>query len=106
MVWVLLPALHAVGLIGRAGNHRAVASGIRVLPRHCRTGSTALERLHLRRIGALLVLVIHAGANAVADHSADRCAGEAGGDALAGSAAELRSDQAAGYRADDRAGVL
>jgi hypothetical protein len=35
-----------------------------------------------------------------------RRAGDAGGDALAGSTAELRSDQTAGNRANERARVL
>ena len=48
----------------------------------------------------------HAGADAVADHSTDRRAREARRDALAGSAAELRSDQTAGNRANERARIL
>src|SRR5262249_47264680 len=64
------------------------------------------ERLHLRRIGAPLVVVVHAGADAIADQTAKRRAGKPGRDALAGSTAELRSDQTASNRANERARVL
>jgi hypothetical protein len=62
--------------------------------------------LHLRRIGAPLVVVIPAGADAIADEPADRGAPDPRGDALGGSAAELRADQAACQRADERARVF
>src|SRR6266566_4906188 len=90
------PALQSVGLIGGTRNHRSITTGIRILPRHRRTRLSAFERLHLRRIGAPLVVVVHAGADAIADQTAKRRASEASRDALAGSAAELRSDQTAG----------
>src|SRR5262249_56912457 len=78
----------------------------RILPRHPDARRAGFECLHLRRICAPLVVVVHAGADAIADQTAKRRAGEAGRDALAGSAAELRSDQAAGNRADERARIL
>src|SRR5262249_4312177 len=99
-------ALQPVGLIGRTRNHRSITTVIRILPRHGDARPSALERLHLRRIRALLVADVYPGADALADQPAKRRAGEAGGDALAGSAAELRSDQAAGNRADERARIL
>src|SRR5947209_705184 len=89
-------ALQPVGLIGRTRNHGSIATGIRILPRHADARLSGFECLHLRRIRAPLVVVVHAGADAIADQTAKRRAGEAGCDALAGSAAELRSDQAAG----------
>ena len=92
----VLPALQPVGLIGRTGNHRAIAAGVRVLPRHRHARLAAFERLHLRRVGALLVLVVHAGADAVADQAADGRTRNSGGDPIAGGAAELRADQPAG----------
>src|SRR5215467_4635753 len=100
------PALQSVGLIGRPRNHRSITTGIRILPRHGDARLSAFERLHLRRIRAPLVVVVHAGADAIADQTAKRRASEAGCDALAGSAAELRSDQAAGNRADERTRIL
>src|SRR5262249_51572402 len=96
-------ALQPVGLIGRTRNHRSVTTGLRLLPCRGAAGLSGFECLHLRRIRAPLVVVVHAGANAIADQAAKRRASEAGCDALAGSAAELRSDQAAGNRADERA---
>src|SRR5215469_1110596 len=99
-------ALQPVGLIGRTRNHRSITTGIRILPRHGDARLSAFERLHLRRVRAPLVVVVHAGADAIADQPAKRRASEAGRDALAGSAAELRSDQAAGNRADERARIL
>src|SRR5262249_56105023 len=51
-------------------------------------------------------VVVHAGADAIADQTAKRRAGKPGRDALAGSAAELRSDQTAGNRANERARIL
>src|SRR5262249_56550056 len=92
----VLPALQPVRLVGRAGHHRSIAAGIRIAPGDRGAGSSAFERLHLRRIRALLVLVVHAGADAIADEPADRGAGQPGGDALAGPAAELRANQTAG----------
>src|SRR5450631_3120761 len=51
-------AIAAGFLPGGAGNNGAVAAGIRVLPRHWSAGRCVLERVHLRGIGALLVLVV------------------------------------------------
>src|SRR5262245_12518610 len=102
----ILPALQPVRVVGRARNDRAVTAGIRILPPDRRTRPSALQRLHLRGIGAPLVLVVHAGADAIADQPAERGARESGRDALAGAAAELRPDQAAGDRAHEGAGVL
>src|SRR5262249_29316457 len=99
-------ALQPIRLIGRPRNHRSIATGIRILPRHGDARLSGFERLHLRRIRAPLVIVVHAGADAIADQTAKRCAGEAGCDALAGSTAELRSDQTARNRADERARIL
>src|SRR6516162_9076064 len=100
------PALQSVGLIGGTRNYRSITTGIRILPRHRHTRLPAFERLHLCRIGAPLVVVVHASADAIADQAAERRAGEAGRDALAGSAAELRSDQTAGNRTNERARIL
>src|SRR5882724_1908272 len=99
-------ALQAIRLISRPGNNRTVAAGVRIAPSNGSPRSTAFERLHLRGVGPLLVLVVHTGADAVADHAADRRAGEAGREPLAGAAAELRPDEAAGNGANERAGVL
>src|SRR6516164_1661638 len=100
------PALQSVGLIGRPRNHRSITTGIRILPRHGDARLSAFERLHLRRIRAPLAVVVHAGADAIADQTAKRRASEAGCDALAGPAAELRSDQTAGNRTNERARIL
>src|SRR5262249_4714300 len=67
---------------------------------------SGFERLHLRRVGAPFIIIIHSGADAITDQAADRRARQTGGDALAGSATELRTDQAAGNRADERARVF
>src|SRR5262249_29509425 len=102
-VW---PALQSVGLIGGTRHHRSITTGIRILPRHRHPRLSGFERLHLRPIGAPLVIVVHAGADAIADQTPQRRAGKPGRDALAGSAAELRSDQTAGNRANERARIL
>src|SRR5437764_10094723 len=102
----VLAALQPIRLIGRAGDDGSIAARVRVFPGHGETRFAAFERLHLRRIGALLVLIIHRSADAVADEPADCRPGEAGGDAFAGTATKLRSDKAARYRADERARIL
>src|SRR5262249_10208447 len=88
----ILPALQPVRIVGRAGNDRAVAARIRILPADRRARPSALQRLHLRGIGTPLVLVVHAGADAILDQPAERVAREPGRDALASAAAELRPD--------------
>ncbi len=49
-------ALQPVGLIGRTRNHRSIATGIGILPRHADARLSGFERLHLRRIRAPLVV--------------------------------------------------
>src|SRR5262249_58444643 len=52
------PALQSVGLIGGTRNHRSITTRIRILPRHRHTPLPAFERLHLRPIGAPLVVLL------------------------------------------------
>src|SRR5262249_24991512 len=100
------PALQSVGLIGGAPDRAPITTRIPVVSRHPPTRLPALGAWHLRRIGGRLVVVVHASADEIADQAAERRAGEAGRDALAGSAAELRSDQTAGNRTNERARIL
>src|SRR6476620_1603987 len=102
----VLPALLSVGLVGGAGNHRSIPARVRVLPGDRRARFSAFERLHLCRIGALLVVIVHGGADAIAEQAADRRTGKAGGNTFAGPTAELRADQPPGYHADERARIL
>src|SRR5262249_26972620 len=73
-------------------------------PRHTRF--PGLKRLHLRRIGTPLIIIVHPGTDAIADEAADRSARETSRDALASPTAELRADQTAGNSADERAGIF
>jgi len=83
-----------------------MSAGIRVLPRHGRARAPIFQRLHLRRIGALLILVIHSRADPIANEAADSGAGQSSGNMLAGPAAELRPDQTAGQGAEKGSRVL
>src|SRR6185437_1531127 len=67
-------AVAAVMLIGRARDHCAVTARIRISPRHRRARLAALERVHLRGISALLVLVVHCSANAVTNQTTKQAA--------------------------------
>src|SRR5437899_10180229 len=87
-------------------NDGSVAAGIGVLPGHRHIRLPGFKRLHLCRIGAPLIIIVHACTNAIADEAADRGARKTRGDALAGPAAELRADQTASDSADERAGVF
>src|SRR5439155_106330 len=82
--------LKSVGLVGGTGNHRSITARIGILPRHRHSRFAGFERLHLRRIRAPLVIVVHPGADPIADEAADRRAGETSRDALAGSTADRR----------------
>src|SRR5262245_41030824 len=82
----VLAALQTVGLMGGSWDDPAIAAGIRIAPWHRCAGFPALQRLHLRRIGAPLVFVVHRRADAIADQSTDRSTGNAGGKPLAGPA--------------------
>src|SRR5204863_8808351 len=74
----VLPAGVARLLIGRAGDDRAITAGIGIFPGHRRARLTAFEGLHLRRVGAPLVFVVHGGADAIADQTTDRGARDTG----------------------------
>src|SRR5262249_57713434 len=77
-----------------------------VLPAHRHTRFPGLKRLHLRRIGTPLIIIVHPGTDAIADEAADRSACKTSRDALASPTAKLRTDQTAGNSADERAGLL
>src|SRR5450756_255019 len=94
-------------LIGGARHYGPVAPGIRIFPRHRRAGGAAFERIHLRGIGALLVLVVEAGADTVADQAAEQAADRGASQAVSGAAAGDRgTEQRAGPGAEQGAGVF
>src|SRR5262245_17738755 len=101
----VLPTRHRIALIGRARNHGAIAAGIIVAPADRRSRRAAVERLHLRLVGASALLIVERGADAIADQPANRRAGD-GARHAATAATELRADHSAGYGTDQRAGVL
>ena len=79
-------------LILRPGNDGAVAPGIRIAPGHRRARLTTLECVHLRVVGALLVLIIKGSADPIADKAANTGANKSSGDMPAGTPAELRAN--------------
>src|SRR5262245_18560303 len=89
----VVAALGAAPVVGRARNDVTAASRIGILPGDRRAGAAGFERVHLRRVGAGLVLVVHRSADTVAQEAANRGTRDAGRDPLAGSAAELRPDR-------------
>src|SRR6185312_4183914 len=93
-------------LIGGSGDHRAVSARIRIAPGHRRARPGLVEGLHLRGISALLVLVVHRRADAIANQAADAGANQRARDMAAHTPAELRTDRRAAKRADQRAGVF
>src|SRR6185295_472150 len=58
-------------LVGRTRDNRAVTTGIRISPGNRGAGLAALQGIHLRCIGTLLVFVIECRANAVADQATE-----------------------------------
>jgi len=100
------PALQPVRLVSGTRNDRPVAAGIWVPPGDCRSRAPAFKRLHLSRVCAPPVFLIHGCADPVADQTADGGTCETRRDALAGPASELRSNQTTGHCADKRARVL
>src|SRR5262245_26036325 len=102
----VLPAGVARLLIGRTGNYGAVAARIGIFPRDGCAGLAAFESLHLRRVGAALVFVVHRRTDAIADQAPDRGAGDAGREPRSRVAAELGSDEGAGDGAHSSAGIL
>ena len=93
-------------LILRPGNDRAVAPGIRIAPGHRRAGLAALECVHLRGVGALLVLIVKGCADPIADQAANSGANKCSGDMSAGAPAELRANGRAAQRAKQSTCVL
>ena len=60
----VLPALGAAAVEGRARHDRAVMAGVRILPADRRARPAGFQRLDLRGIGALLVVVVQSCADA------------------------------------------
>jgi hypothetical protein len=82
-------------LIGRPGDDIAVASGIRIAPGNRRPRRTGFERLHLRSVSSLFVLIVERSADAIADQAADRRADYGSSETIAGAAAHGIADQTA-----------
>jgi hypothetical protein len=101
----VLPASHGIALIGRSRHHGAVAPGLVIAPADRRARRAIVERLHLRRVGALAILLVEGGADPVADHAADRRAGDRAHHPAA-AAPELRADHGAGHDAQEGTGAL
>src|SRR3990170_150766 len=101
--------LAAIGFVGRLVGPRrrriAAVAGVRILPGAGLAVRVLLERgiRALRRLQP--VGVVHRAADLAADPGAEHGAA-GGGDELAGPAADLRAEQAAGDAADDRAARL
>src|SRR5262249_21195622 len=93
-------------LTGGPRNVRAVTALIRIFPRPRRPRPSAFQGLHLGRIGASLVFIVHCGPDSITDQAADGRAGNAGGELGRHIAADRRTEETSRDGADRGPGVL
>ncbi len=89
-------ALQPIGFVCFSWDDRAVPAGVRIFPGNRRSSAPVLQGLHLRRIGAPLVFIVHCGPYPIADEPTNRGPRKARRNALAGSATKLRADKPSG----------